>query len=102
MRARPALAAVRAGGEVSLVERSGCFGGNITAVGVEGMADQVIRQERATVSGALCASGERPIGLTTTFPANTGYPRYLAACRTWQPAATQRGAGHRNDAGRRP
>ena len=26
----------------------------------------------------------------------------LAACRTWQSAATQRGAGHRNDAGRRP
>jgi hypothetical protein len=26
----------------------------------------------------------------------------LAACRTWQPAATQRGAGHRNDVGRRP
>src|ERR1700760_1743327 len=28
----------RAGVEVSLVERFGCFGGNITAVGVEGMA----------------------------------------------------------------
>jgi len=26
----------------------------------------------------------------------------LAVCRTWQPAATPRGAGHRNDAGRRP
>lgn len=33
-----ALAAARAGAEVSLVERFGCFGGNITAVGVEGMA----------------------------------------------------------------
>jgi hypothetical protein len=33
-----AIAAARSGVEVSLVERFGCFGGNITAVGVEGMA----------------------------------------------------------------
>src|ERR1700749_2191628 len=33
-----AIAAPRAGVEVPLVERFGCFGGNITAVGVEGMA----------------------------------------------------------------
>ncbi|NNE95061.1 MAG: FAD-dependent oxidoreductase [Acidimicrobiales bacterium] len=34
-----ALAAARVGGvEVTLVERFGCFGGNITTVGVEGMA----------------------------------------------------------------
>lgn len=33
-----ALAAARAGVGVSLVERFGCFGGNITTVGVEGMA----------------------------------------------------------------
>lgn len=33
-----ALAAARAGVEVTLVERFGCFGGNITAVGVEGFA----------------------------------------------------------------
>ncbi|MDO9175244.1 MAG: FAD-dependent oxidoreductase, partial [Actinomycetota bacterium] len=33
-----ALAAARAGVEVTLVERFGCYGGNITAVGVEGMA----------------------------------------------------------------
>jgi ribulose 1,5-bisphosphate synthetase/thiazole synthase len=33
-----ALAAARTGVEVTLVERFGCFGGNITAVGVEGMA----------------------------------------------------------------
>jgi hypothetical protein len=33
-----ALAAARAGVAVTLVERFGCFGGNITAVGVEGMA----------------------------------------------------------------
>jgi hypothetical protein len=33
-----ALAAARAGVSVTLVERFGCFGGNITAVGVEGMA----------------------------------------------------------------
>ncbi len=33
-----ALAAARTGVAVTLVERFGCFGGNITAVGVEGMA----------------------------------------------------------------
>ena len=33
-----ALAAARSGVDVTLVERFGCFGGNITAVGVEGMA----------------------------------------------------------------
>jgi ribulose 1,5-bisphosphate synthetase/thiazole synthase len=33
-----AIAAARAGAEVCLVERFGCFGGNITAVGVEGFA----------------------------------------------------------------
>lgn len=33
-----ALAAARAGAEVALVERFGCMGGNITAVGVEGFA----------------------------------------------------------------
>ena len=33
-----ALAAARAGADVTMVERFGCFGGNITVVGVEGMA----------------------------------------------------------------
>ncbi|GHG87077.1 FAD-dependent oxidoreductase [Pseudodonghicola xiamenensis] len=33
-----ALAAARAGADVCLVERFGCFGGNITTVGVEGFA----------------------------------------------------------------
>lgn len=33
-----AIGAARAGVEVTLVERFGCFGGNITTVGVEGMA----------------------------------------------------------------
>jgi len=33
-----AIAAARAGVDVALVERFGCFGGNITAVGVEGFA----------------------------------------------------------------
>jgi ribulose 1,5-bisphosphate synthetase/thiazole synthase len=33
-----AIGAARAGAEVSIVERFGCFGGNITVVGVEGMA----------------------------------------------------------------
>jgi ribulose 1,5-bisphosphate synthetase/thiazole synthase len=32
------LAAARAGAEVILIERFACLGGNITAVGVEGLA----------------------------------------------------------------
>ncbi len=33
-----AIAAARAGAEVCLLERFGCFGGNLTVVGVEGLA----------------------------------------------------------------
>ena len=33
-----ALGAARAGAKTTLLERFGCFGGNITAVGVEGFA----------------------------------------------------------------
>src|SRR5260370_13104673 len=33
-----ALAAARAGARTALIERNGCFGGNITQVGVEGFA----------------------------------------------------------------
>ena len=33
-----AIGAARAGASVILIERHGCFGGNITAVGVEGFA----------------------------------------------------------------
>ena len=59
-----ALAAARAGAEVTLLDRFGCFGGNITAVGVEGFAwyrhEQTIEskgigwefEERAKAMGA--------------------------------------------------
>ncbi len=33
-----ALAAARAGARTALIDRNGCFGGNITQVGVEGFA----------------------------------------------------------------
>ena len=46
-----ALAAARAGVEVALVERFGCFGGNITAVGVEGFA--WYRREETVEAGGL-------------------------------------------------
>lgn len=51
-----ALAAARAGAEVALVERFGCFGGNITAVGVEGFA--WYRHERTVEAGGLAAEFE--------------------------------------------
>lgn len=45
------LAAARAGVEVTLVERFGCFGGNITVVGVEGFA--WYRHEQTIEAGGL-------------------------------------------------
>src|SRR5829696_8087534 len=46
-----AIAAARAGAEVALVERFGCFGGNITAVGVEGFA--WYRHEQTVDAGGI-------------------------------------------------
>ncbi len=46
-----ALAAAREGVEVTLVERFGCFGGNITAVGVEGFA--WYRHEQTVEAGGI-------------------------------------------------
>ncbi|TMV07879.1 FAD-dependent oxidoreductase [Ruegeria sediminis] len=46
-----ALAAARAGAEVSLMDRFGCFGGNITAVGVEGFA--WYRHEKTVEAGGI-------------------------------------------------
>jgi ribulose 1,5-bisphosphate synthetase/thiazole synthase len=46
-----ALAAARMGVEVTLVERFGCFGGNITAVGVEGFA--WYRHEKTVEAGGI-------------------------------------------------
>src|SRR5450755_3753875 len=46
-----ALAASRAGAEVALLERFGCFGGNLTAVGVEGLA--WYRHEQTAEAGGI-------------------------------------------------
>lgn len=46
-----ALAAARTGVEVTLVERFGCFGGNITVVGVEGFA--WYRHEQTVEAGGI-------------------------------------------------
>lgn len=46
-----ALAAARAGADVTLMERYGCFGGNITAVGVEGFA--WYRHEKTVEAGGI-------------------------------------------------
>jgi len=59
-----ALAAARSGVKVTLLERFGCFGGNITTVGVEGMAwyrhDK--KRLRPTVSGVNLRSVHMPRG----------------------------------------
>ena len=46
-----ALAAARAGAEVTLLDRFGCFGGNITVVGVEGFA--WYRHEQTIEAGGI-------------------------------------------------
>ena len=51
-----ALSAARAGVEVTIVERFGCFGGNITTVGVEGMA--WYRHERTIEAGGIAREFE--------------------------------------------
>ncbi len=65
-----ALAAARAGAEVTLVERFGCFGGNLTVVGVEGMhwyrheetveSDGIVREfeEKAKEMGAAAPESQ--------------------------------------------
>jgi ribulose 1,5-bisphosphate synthetase/thiazole synthase len=52
-----ALAAARAGAEVTLLERFGCFGGNLTAVGVEGLA--WYRHEQTVEAGGLAREFEQ-------------------------------------------
>lgn len=51
-----ALAAARTGVEVTLLERFGCFGGNITTVGVEGMA--WYRHEHTVEAGGIAREFE--------------------------------------------
>lgn len=51
-----ALAAARTGVEVTLLERFGCFGGNITTVGVEGMA--WYRHEHTIEAGGIAREFE--------------------------------------------
>ena len=51
-----ALSAARAGVEVTLVERFGCFGGNLTVVGVEGM--HWYRHEETVESDGICREFE--------------------------------------------
>jgi hypothetical protein len=46
-----ALGAARAGAQVALLERFGCFGGNLTAVGVEGLA--WYRHEQTVEAGGV-------------------------------------------------
>src|SRR5919107_2842798 len=46
-----AIGAARAGADVTLVERFGCFGGNLTVVGVEGFA--WYRHEQAVEAGGI-------------------------------------------------
>ncbi len=52
-----AIAAAREGVDVALVERFGCFGGNMTAVGVEGLA--WYRHEATVEAGGLATEFER-------------------------------------------
>ena len=97
-----ALGAARAGSQVTLLERFGCFGGNITAVGVEGFAwyrhEHTVDTEgvgiefetRARDMGAAvkepqseshAIDGEAFKWVADT-PHETGRPRFLARAET--------------------
>ncbi|HLW92195.1 MAG TPA: FAD-dependent oxidoreductase, partial [Roseiarcus sp.] len=69
-----ALAAARAGVEVALVERFGCFGGNITTVGVEGFA--WYRHEATVEAGGVGREFEeraKAMGLATPESQSLSY-----------------------------
>jgi ribulose 1,5-bisphosphate synthetase/thiazole synthase len=73
-----AIAAARAGVRVSLVERFGCFGGNITAVGVEGFA--WYRHEQTVDAGGIGAEFEaRAIELGAATPESQSLSHELDA-----------------------
>ena len=62
-----ALAAARAGAETTLLERNGCFGGNITQVGVEGFA--WYRHEKTVDSAGIGIEfEERAKGMGAAMP----------------------------------
>ena len=62
-----ALGAARAGADVTLVERFGCFGGNLTAVGVEGLA--WYRHEQTVEAGGLAREFEdRAVAMGAAVP----------------------------------
>ncbi len=62
-----ALGAARAGAEVALLERFGCFGGNLTAVGVEGLA--WYRHEQTVEAGGIGREfEERAVAMGAAVP----------------------------------
>jgi FAD dependent oxidoreductase len=62
-----AIAAARAGAELSLLERFGCFGGNLTVVGVEGPEDSG-SQRPGTRSGGAGSAASRYVSLGSAHP----------------------------------
>ena len=69
-----ALAAARAGVDVALVERFGCFGGNLTVVGVEGIA--WYRHEATVEAGGIGREFEeraRELGAAVPEPQSLSY-----------------------------
>lgn len=73
-----ALGAARAGGEVTLLERFGCFGGNLTAVGVEGLS--WYRHERTVEAGGIAQEFEqRSIEMGVAIPDNKSISHQIDA-----------------------
>jgi hypothetical protein len=61
------------------------------------------RQCTLSFSPALLFVFSRSLRIRPPRLSRPGFPSTSrAACRTWQPAATRRGAGHKSDVGRRP
>ena len=93
-----ALAAARAGVDVTLVERFGCFGDNITTVGVEGFAwyrhEKIVEangigrefEERAKAMGPLSPKPS-PLAMSSTAKGSKSlrinWSKKLASCRCY-------------------
>ena len=71
-----ALAAARAGAEVSLIDRFGCMGGNITAVGVEGFA-WYRHEQTVEAGGHVCVMGSEEVEGPITIPAKYPQGKYV-------------------------
>ena len=95
-----ALAAARAGARTALIDRNGCFGGNITQVGVEGFA-WYRHEHTVDCEGIGIEFEERAKAMGAAMP-GAAVPEPRARCRDVQVGGRRAGAGGRRHAAAAP